>query len=64
MAQRKPNAVAHIDCRAVGPGGTTIAFYPNGDRIKYIWSNEWTPDYKSKERLMMVLMYRILPKRR
>ena len=32
-----------ISCRAVGPGGTTVAFYPEKDGLKAIWTNENCP---------------------
>ncbi len=32
-----------ISCRVVGPGGTTVAFYPTSGGLKAIWSNENCP---------------------
>jgi hypothetical protein len=42
------NYITSIDCRSVGPGGTSVDFYPGRDRegvpiIKAIWTNENCP---------------------
>lgn len=38
--------VADIDCRSVGPGGTTVRFYPCPTGVKAVWTNENCPyDY-------------------
>ena len=48
MSKRKKGGVyplAYLECRAVGPGGTTICFYPDHEKkmIKAIWNNESVP---------------------
>ena len=32
-----------ISCRIVGPGGTTVTFYPSPDGIRCVWVNENCP---------------------
>lgn len=32
-----------IDCRMVGPGGTTVQFYSTPEGVKCIWTNENCP---------------------
>jgi hypothetical protein len=32
-----------IDCRSVGPGGTTVEFYATDHGLKAIWTNENCP---------------------
>lgn len=36
-----------IDCRMVGPGGTTLMFYPTPEGIMAVWTNENCP-YEGK----------------
>lgn len=49
LAARDKYLMKHIKrlfsvfCRMVGPGGTTVDFYPAGDKIKAVWSNENCP---------------------
>lgn len=35
--------VAEISCRMVGPGGTTVRMFAEGDVVKCVWSNENCP---------------------
>jgi hypothetical protein len=35
--------VLSVFCRNVGPGGTTVDFYPEKDGLKAIWTNENCP---------------------
>ena len=44
----KSKHIGGIFCRMVGPGGTYVDFYLEGDTIKCIWTNEncpydWSP---------------------
>jgi hypothetical protein len=35
--------ITSIDCRVVGPGGTSVDFYATKDGVKCIWTNENCP---------------------
>lgn len=37
------NTLLSISCRVVGPGGTTVDFYPTNGGLKAIWHNENCP---------------------
>jgi len=48
------NSLASIDCRSVGPGGTSVDFYratlPDGQKvIAAVWTNEECPYNWNKE---------------
>lgn len=39
----KSKCIGGIDCRSVGPGGTSVCFYPTQEGVKCIWENENCP---------------------
>lgn len=39
-----------ISCRSVGPGGTSIAFYPRGNGVQAVWTNENCPYDEADDR--------------
>lgn len=45
---QKEKPYTFISCRSVGPGGTTITMYREGDMVKCVWQNENCP-YSSEE---------------
>jgi len=40
---KKMEYLDSINCRSVGPGGTTVSFYATKDGVKAIWTNENCP---------------------
>jgi hypothetical protein len=47
----KPHSLFSVFCRSVGPGGTTVEFYPEKDGLIGIWSNENCPYVDSDDEM-------------